>query len=136
MPRDYDEPVRRPANEDDEDEMRPPEMPDGEEARARARERSHDPAASEMGTAATAERWDRLGVNAEQERQRDEQELGEHGYRDLSGPVHDHDENAPDRDEDASTLPLNDPEVRSTYERYLRGEDMDGERINNEPPGR
>lgn len=124
------------AGEPYDDEARPPEMPDGEEARARARERSHDPNASEVGTAATAERFERLAELSGREHERDEAELGESGHRDLSGPVRDHDLNARDRDLDASSLPLNDPEVRSTYERYVLGEDMDGERRNQQPPGR
>ncbi|HLV25616.1 MAG TPA: hypothetical protein VKZ41_04860 [Gemmatimonadales bacterium] len=127
--------VGRGEREREDDEARPPEMADWEEAQARARERSHDPHASEIGTAATAERREKLAELSAAEHERDEEELGEFGHRNLDGPVHDHDLNTRDRDLDASSLPLNDPEVRSTYERYLRGQDMDGERRNYQPPG-
>lgn len=127
------DPVRR-ADVDD-DEESPPEMPDAEEGRARARARSGDPSASEIGTAATAERWERLRETGERERVQDMPADGWHNDLHLAGPVPSEGDYVGDRDDDPSTLPLNDPEVRSTYERHARGEDMDGERRNNQPPG-
>lgn len=122
-----------PVRDEDDDEF-PPEMPDAEEARARARERSGDPNASEIGTAATAERRERLAELGERERRRDMPPDGWHNDLHLRGPVP-AESDVGDRDADPSALPLNDPEVRSTYERYVRGEDLDGERRNNQPPG-
>lgn len=108
----------------DDRESRPRDMPSSEEARQRAKVRSGHPDANEMGTAATARTSTEMkraeGVAPEPALD------GDHGERPLR------DRSA----EEARSTEGGDYEVRSTYERHALGEPMDGERLNQEPPGR